>query len=138
MRRLSVEFPAGSGKVMVLNDVSFDIGKGEVLALVGESGSGKTVTALSILQLLPKLNSVYSSGDLLFRLRNGEIINLNSVRGKRLIGVRGKEIALVSQEPMSALNPSIACGVEKTASGIVRFAPLLYPFSPLIQPLPPS
>jgi peptide/nickel transport system ATP-binding protein len=110
VRRLSVEYPAGRGRVLVLNDVSFDIGKGEVVALVGESGSGKTVTALSIMQLLPNLENIRCTGDLLFKLTNGETINLSKAKNKVLQNVRGKEIALVSQEPMSALNPSIPCG----------------------------
>ena len=84
----------------VVNDVSLQIEAGETLALVGESGSGKSVTALSILRLLPSPPVEYLSGDIRF---HGE--SLLHVSDQTLRGVRGNKIAMIFQEPMVSLNP---------------------------------
>jgi len=97
---LSVDFRAGDNVTHAVKNVSFDIKKGETLALVGESGSGKTVTALSILQLLPYPSAEHPSGAIHFK---GE--NLLALPPDGLRHVRGNNISMIFQEPMTSLNP---------------------------------
>ncbi|MEJ8570868.1 ABC transporter ATP-binding protein [Microbaculum marinum] len=100
IRDLRVDFRQAGGVTHAVRGVSFDIAKGETLALVGESGSGKSVTALSILKLLPYPPAEHPSGEILFR---GE--NLLDEDDRDLRRVRGNDITMVFQEPMSSLNP---------------------------------
>ena len=95
-KNLSISFDK---KLNVVDSVSFDIPKGETVALVGESGSGKTITALSILKLLPKSAS-YPKGEILFN-------NINILKNSdyQMQKIRGKKISAIFQEPMSSLNP---------------------------------
>ncbi|MFS8036976.1 ABC transporter ATP-binding protein [Xanthobacter sp. AM11] len=95
-----VDDPSGTGQALAVKNVSFDLAKGETLALVGESGSGKSVTALSILKLLPYPAASHPSGQILFEGRD-----LLTVPERELRGVRGNKITMVFQEPMSSLNP---------------------------------
>ena len=97
---LSVDFRSGDNVTHAVKNVSFDIAKGETGALVGESGSGKTVTALSILQLLPYPAASHPSGAIRFR---GE--NLLALPPDGLRHVRGNRISMIFQEPMTSLNP---------------------------------
>lgn len=92
----------------IVKDFSFNIAKGETLGLSGESGCGKTITSLAIMQLLNKTKSKVK-GDILFTNGNS-VINLNDTPEKSLNRIRGKDIAMIFQEPMSALNPVIKCG----------------------------
>ncbi|MGE4372183.1 MAG: ABC transporter ATP-binding protein [Xanthobacter sp.] len=100
VRDLSVAFRREGKDTLAVNRVSFDIRKGETLALVGGSGSGKSVTALSILKLLPYPAASHPSGQILFEGRD-----LLQVSERELRGVRGNRITMVFQEPMSSLNP---------------------------------
>jgi microcin C transport system ATP-binding protein len=100
IRDLSVSFDVPGRAVEAVRRVSFDIAKGETLALVGESGSGKSVTALSILQLLPYPLARHPSGSIRFQGR--EIVG---ARESFLRTVRGDRIAMIFQEPMTSLNP---------------------------------
>jgi microcin C transport system ATP-binding protein len=100
VRDLSVSFVQDGRETRAVDHVSFDIEKGETLALVGESGSGKSVTALSILKLLPYPAARHPSGEILFR---GE--NLLDRDERDLRRVRGADISMVFQEPMTSLNP---------------------------------
>ncbi|MGF1740233.1 ABC transporter ATP-binding protein [Vibrio profundum] len=100
VERLSVGFGCSDDINQVADEVSFSLGKGETLALVGESGSGKSVTANSILKLLPKVSSHYLNGRILFA---GEDMLRCSER--RLRGIRGGRIGMIFQEPMVSLNP---------------------------------
>ena len=100
IRDLSVEFIDGDSQRRVVDHISFDIRRGETLALVGESGSGKSVTAHSILRLLPAANTRHPSGSILYA---GE--DLLKLKERRLRGIRGNRIAMVFQEPMTSLNP---------------------------------
>src|SRR3972149_11030966 len=97
---LSVDFRGGGKVTHAVRHVSFDIGKAETVALVGESGSGKTVTALSILKLLPYPSASHPSGKIRF---NGE--NLLGLSTSALRQVRGNKISMIFQEPMTSLNP---------------------------------
>lgn len=99
---LTISFPHKEGLQEVVSSVSFTIGKGETLAIVGESGSGKSLTALSVMSLLPK--SAIVSGEILLH-GNDKRYSINELAGKELAKVRGSELGMVFQEPMSALNP---------------------------------
>ena len=97
---LSVTFHGGGRQTLAVDRVSFDVGKGETVALVGESGSGKSVTALSILKLLPYPAAQHPSGSITFK---GQDLLKASERDMRR--VRGDDITIVFQEPMTSLNP---------------------------------
>jgi microcin C transport system ATP-binding protein len=97
---LSVDFRGGGKITYAVKHVSFDIGRAETVALVGESGSGKTVTALSILKLLPYPSASHPSGKIWFK---GE--NLMTLRDSGLRAIRGNKISMIFQEPMTSLNP---------------------------------
>ncbi|MBZ9659940.1 ABC transporter ATP-binding protein [Mesorhizobium sp. ESP-6-4] len=97
---LSVAFAQGGSQAIAVDHISFDIAKGETLALVGESGSGKSVSALSVLKLLPYPAASHPSGRILF---SGA--NLLAMDEKALRGVRGNKITMIFQEPMTSLNP---------------------------------
>jgi microcin C transport system ATP-binding protein len=100
VRDLSVVFRQGGNTTLAVDRVSFTIEKGETVALVGESGSGKSVSALSILKLLPYPSAEHPSGEILFK---GE--NLLGADETALRKVRGNDITMVFQEPMTSLNP---------------------------------
>jgi microcin C transport system ATP-binding protein len=100
IKNLSVDFVNGSQRTQAVKGVSFSINKGETLAVVGESGSGKSVTALSILQLLPYPLAQHPSGSITF---NGE--EMMGASHATLRGIRGNKISMIFQEPMTSLNP---------------------------------
>ena len=100
VRDLSISFTQGGRETLVVDKVSFDITRGETLALVGESGSGKSVTALSIMKLLPYPAAKHPSGSIRFNGR--ELINLSE---KEIRHVRGNDITIIFQEPATSLNP---------------------------------
>jgi microcin C transport system ATP-binding protein len=100
IRDLSVAFRQSGREALAVDHVSFDIGKGETVALVGESGSGKSVTALSILKLLPYPSARHPSGAI--RFKGQELLALSERDMRR---VRGDDITIIFQEPMTSLNP---------------------------------
>jgi microcin C transport system ATP-binding protein len=100
VRDLSVAFGRGAREVLAVDRVSFDVGKGETVALVGESGSGKSVTALSVMKLLPYPSAHHPSGSILFKGRELLTLPEHEIRH-----VRGNDITIVFQEPMTSLNP---------------------------------
>jgi len=100
VRDLSIAFGHGSREVLAVDRVSFDIRKGETLALVGESGSGKSITALSVMKLLPYPAAHHPSGSIKFQGRE-----LLTMKEEQIRDVRGNDIAIIFQEPMTSLNP---------------------------------
>jgi len=106
VRDLTVQFATERGTVRAVSGVSFDLANGETLGLVGESGCGKTVTAMSILRLLPT-PSAQVTGQIRFQ---GE--NLATCPDSRMRQIRGNRIAMVFQEPMTALNPVLTVGEQ--------------------------
>src|ERR1700712_1103890 len=100
VRNLSVAFHQGGRTTTAVDSISFDIAKGEVLALVGESGSGKSVSANSILRLLPYPSASHPSGAILFKGKD-----LLKASDNELRAVRGNDITMIFQEPMTSLNP---------------------------------
>jgi len=103
VKGLDLYFEDKGPSVQILSDVSFQIEKGEIFGIVGESGCGKSLTALSILRLLPQ--GAHVQGGIIFRGRD-----LLSLSEKELQDIRGKEIAMVFQEPMTSLNPVFTIG----------------------------
>ena len=103
IKNLSISFIKKNKVVNVVNNISFNLLKNEVLGIVGESGSGKSVTALSILKLLPK-NKAISKGEVIYNNTNLLEISDSTIRQ-----VRKKDISIIFQEPMSALNPTMKC-----------------------------
>jgi microcin C transport system ATP-binding protein len=100
IRDLSIAFGRGSREMLAVDKVSFDIRKGETLALVGESGSGKSITALSVMKLLPYPAAHHPSGSIKFQGRE-----LLTMAEKQIRHVRGNDITIIFQEPMTSLNP---------------------------------
>jgi oligopeptide/dipeptide ABC transporter ATP-binding protein len=107
VRDLVVEFATDQGIVRAVDGVSFDVGVGETVGLVGESGCGKTVTGLAILGLIPKPPGRIVSGSIEF-----QGIDLTQLSEQRLRKIRGSEISMVFQEPMTALNPVFRIGSQ--------------------------
>ena len=110
IQNLSVEFRSEAGSTTALRDVSFTVNRNEVLALVGESGSGKSVTSLSILQLLAVPPAQYSHGAILFSPDGQTQTDLLRLSPTALQDIRGHQIAMIFQEPMTSLNPVLTCG----------------------------
>ena len=100
VRDLSVAFRQGERKILAVDRISFDLKKGETLALVGESGSGKSVTALSVMKLLPYPAASHPSGTIHFK--GQELLSLSE---REIREVRGNDITIIFQEPMTSLNP---------------------------------
>jgi len=105
VRDLAVKFFLDEGTVHAVNGVSFSVPTGKSVGIVGESGCGKTVSAYSVTRLLPK--TAHISGEILFRERGGEITNITELEadGRDMRRIRGKEISMIFQEPMSSLSP---------------------------------
>ena len=110
---VQVHFPLREGLVKAVDGVSYHVNKGEVLGIVGESGSGKSITARSIMRLLPK-RAIDAGGQVRMQLRSGEQFDLSSYgRNSRAIRqVRGKHIGMIFQEPMTALSPVHTIGAQ--------------------------
>ena len=108
----SLSFQSGQQTFHALQDLNIKLEKGKTLGLVGESGSGKSLTSLSIMGLLPDLKQAERKGDILFRGKSGEVISLLNTDKKSFSKLRGSEISMIFQEPMSALNPVMRCGEQ--------------------------
>jgi oligopeptide transport system ATP-binding protein len=111
VKNLEISFRTYAGEVQAVRDVTFDLRRGETLAIVGESGSGKSVTAKSIMRLLPEANSLVKGGEILFDGRD-----LLSLSDKQMQDVRGPKIAMVFQDPMTSLDPTMRVGRQITES----------------------
>ncbi len=105
VKNLSISFKSDHSALRVVSDISFDIGKAEVFGLVGESGSGKSMTALSILRILPV--NAFAEGNILFKDR--DLLTLGEDEMRR---TRGKDISIIFQEPMTSLNPVLTIGYQ--------------------------
>ncbi|MCI2105618.1 MAG: ABC transporter ATP-binding protein [Intestinimonas sp.] len=106
VKKLNIEFSVGGRYLPVISDLSFSLGRKEALGIVGESGSGKSVTSLAVMRLLPKTGAKVS-GQILF---DGK--NLLDLTEREMQQVRGKQIAMIFQEPMTSLNPVHTCGKQ--------------------------
>ena len=101
IKKLSISF----NKNIIINEVSFKIKPNTIMGLVGESGSGKSITSKSIMGLLP--SNAFINGEIVFN--NSDLLNLNE---KEFSTIRGNQISMIFQEPMSSLNPSVTCGIQ--------------------------
>ncbi|MBX2874390.1 MAG: dipeptide ABC transporter ATP-binding protein [Saprospiraceae bacterium] len=108
--QLAISFPTADGELKALKGSSFDLYRGEVLGIVGESGSGKSMTALSILQLLPS-SAIWKSGSIDLCLEE-DSLRVNELSPKELQGIRGNRVSMIFQDPMSSLNPVHTCGQQ--------------------------
>ena len=126
MDDLRVEFSTRRGTVYAVNGISFDIARGETLGIVGESGCGKSVTSLAVLGLLAR-NGRVRSGSASFEGR--DLIQMND---RALRQIRGREIAMIFQDPMTSLNPVLTIGKQirealRRTSGWIERTPMRAP-----------
>ena len=110
VQNLCIDFNTADKGVTAVKNISFTVAAGEMVAIVGESGSGKSVTALSVLKLLPSKTSV--KGKLVFLSKGKDSLDLLEATDKVMTRIRGKDIAMIFQEPMSSLNPLLTCGYQ--------------------------
>jgi oligopeptide transport system ATP-binding protein len=107
VKDLNISFHTFAGEVKAIRGISFDLFKGETLAIVGESGSGKSVTTKSIMRLLPEHNSEIKSGEILFNN-----LDLTKLSDKQMQKIRGHDISMIFQDPMTSLNPTMKIGIQ--------------------------
>ncbi|MDW0117252.1 ABC transporter ATP-binding protein [Sporosarcina thermotolerans] len=107
VKDLELSFHTFAGEVKAIRGVSFDLNKGETLAIVGESGSGKSVTTKSIMRLLPESSSEFKNGEILFESKD-----LTKLPEKEMQKIRGKDISMIFQDPMTSLNPTMPIGKQ--------------------------
>lgn len=112
VRGLSTSFATDAGRIQSVADVSFHIAPGETLALVGESGSGKSVTSLTLMGLHAKTSQARVDGEAWFVRRDGQRVNLLALPEDDLRHLRGNEMAMIFQEPMTSLNPVLTIGEQ--------------------------
>jgi peptide/nickel transport system ATP-binding protein len=110
IKNLVTEFRSEDDVVKAVNNVSFTLNKGETIGVVGESGSGKSVTALSVMRLIPNPPGKITGGEIIFQSPSLGEIDLVSATENQMRSVRGNEIAMIFQEPMTSLNPVFTCG----------------------------
>ena len=110
INNLKTQFKTESGILKAVDDISFKIRKGETLGVVGESGSGKSVTALSIMRLIPHAHGSITGGEIIYHSKNNGSINLLKLSEREMRNIRGNEISMIFQEPMTSLNPVYTCG----------------------------
>ncbi|MBO6774552.1 MAG: ABC transporter ATP-binding protein [Marinibacterium sp.] len=112
--RLRVEFETKDGTVVGVEDVSFDVHPGETVCIVGESGSGKSVSSLSLMRLVEFGGGKIAGGRLIFDRRDGDELDIASAEQDLMRHIRGNEIGMIFQEPMTALNPVFTVGRQLT------------------------
>lgn len=110
IKNLVTEFRTEEESVKALDDISFSLSCGETIGIVGESGSGKSVTALSIMRLIPNPPGKITGGEILYHSKTSGTKNIVKISEKEMRALRGKEIAMIFQEPMTSLNPVYTCG----------------------------
>jgi len=116
---LTVAFQTEDAVVTAVEHVSFSVKAGQTLGIVGESGSGKSVSALSIMGLLPDKISHIKSGNIIFSEEGSESLQLLSLGEKQMEAIRGNRIGMIFQEPMTSLNPVMRCG-KQVAEVLIR------------------
>jgi len=107
VKNLSIQFKSEEGLVLAVNKMNFSLKKGEKLGIVGESGSGKSVTSLAIMRLIPNPPGEISSGEILF-----EGLDITKASDVQMRKIRGNDISMIFQEPMTSLNPILTCGFQ--------------------------
>jgi peptide/nickel transport system ATP-binding protein len=103
--------------VKSVDGISFVLRKGETLGIVGESGSGKSITSLSIMRLISKPGKI-EGGEIIFSSKNKGVVDLAKISDKDMLSIRGNDISMIFQEPMTSLNPVYSCG-DQVAEAII-------------------
>ncbi len=116
-RNLSVRFEHEGQAIEAVRGLSFEVNRGETLAIVGESGSGKSVTSLALMRLVEQGGGQITQGDVQFRRRNGEVVDISRAPQSAMRTLRGADMAMIFQEPMTSLNPVFPVG-EQIAESI--------------------
>jgi len=112
IKNLVTEFKSEGETILAVNNISLSLEKGKTLGIVGESGSGKSVTALSIMQLIPDPPGKVTHGEIVFHRKDNSQIDLLSISEKEMRAIRGNHISMIFQEPMTSLNPVHSCGKQ--------------------------
>ena len=112
VNNLKVYFPLKDNTVKAVDDVSWNIKKGETLAVVGESGSGKSVTAMSLMRLTDYSGGDIVSGSINFNRKNGDTLDITQQNQDTMREIRGNDISMIFQEPMTSLNPVFTIGMQ--------------------------
>lgn len=110
VKNLVTEFKTEEGIVKAVNDISFDLYRGETIGIVGESGSGKSVTSLSLMRLIPNPPGMVTGGSMIYHKKDGTKIDLRTISEADMRKIRGNDISMIFQEPMTSLNPVFTCG----------------------------
>ncbi len=110
IKNLVTEFRTEDETVKAVNNISFSLSRGETIGIVGESGSGKSVTALSVMQLIPNPPGKITGGEIIYHSRKLGAVDIAKLSEKEMRTLRGNEIAMIFQEPMTSLNPVYPCG----------------------------
>ena len=116
VKDLRVFFPQQDLPIKAVDGVSFEINDGETLAIVGESGAGKSVSAMALMRLNDISNGYMPSGSIDFRLSDGSIVDIAKLDENKLQNIRGNEISMIFQEPMTSLNPVLTIGSQISES----------------------
>lgn len=114
-KKLKTEFESKNSSFIAVNGISFELNKGEIVAIVGESGSGKSVTSLSTMRLISKPGKI-SDGEIIYTSKSNISKNLLALSEKEMRAYRGNKIAMIFQEPMTSLNPVFKCGDQVAES----------------------
>ncbi|RUA31356.1 MAG: ABC transporter ATP-binding protein, partial [Bacteroidetes bacterium] len=112
IKDLQIDFRSDGGLNTAVRDINFQLQKGAILGIVGESGSGKSVTSMAVMGILPKSSALIPKGEILFTKRDGSVVDLLKIKESEMRELRGNEIAMIFQEPMTSLNPTIKCGPQ--------------------------
>jgi oligopeptide/dipeptide ABC transporter ATP-binding protein len=118
--RLATHFMTDEGLVKAVDDVSFTVHIAEALAIVGESGSGKSVTSLSIMGLIPNPPGRVVGGTMRFRARESGVVDLAQLDARTMRRLRGRDIAMIFQEPMTSLNPVLRVGDQIAEAALLH------------------
>lgn len=110
IKNLVTEFRTEDETVKAVSDISFTLSKGETIGIVGESGSGKSVTALSVMRLIPNPPGKITGGSIIYHSKTAGPVDIVTISEKQMRTLRGNEIAMIFQEPMTSLNPVYTCG----------------------------
>ena len=110
VENLSIKFRTDEGDKTVVNGISFKMKRGETIGIVGESGSGKTVTSLSLMRLITGAKGMVQKGKIFLESERLGRIEISSTSSKEMRQVRGQDVSMIFQEPMSSLNPVYTCG----------------------------